>query len=194
MLQFIPQENNKYSVIELTQMAIEAGCGWIQLRLPNSDEADIRAMADELIPLCKEAGVILTIEDRPELSRDLSIHGVHLSDSSHGSPRKVRDDLGPGAIIGVQVADPQSILTLKMADIDYATLDPSLSVERQQQIISDARAAGAETPIVVVGTDIEALLATGADGIAVPYAGAIAEAADPVTAIRELLMRLNQQA
>ncbi len=191
MLQFIPCENNKYSVAELTQMAIEAGCGWIQLHLPDASNADIRDLAAELIPLCKEAGVILTIEDRPELARDLGIHGVHLTDNSHGSARKVREDLGAGAIIGIQVADPQSILSLKGADIDYVTLNPTLTADRCRQIIADARNAGSEMPIVVTGTDIPEMITTGASGFAVPYSGPLADADDPVAAISSYIDTIN---
>lgn len=188
MLQFIAEKNEDYSVAELTQMAIEAGCGWIQLHLPDADAAEIRALSDELIPMCKEAGVILTLEDRPDEAKELGIHGVHLTDNRHGSARKVREEMGPGAIIGVTVADPQAIISLKGADIDYVTLSPTLTADKCKQVIADARTGGSEMPIVVTGTDIDTLLSLGANGIAVPYA-AIADSDDPVAAIADILAK-----
>ena len=153
------------------------------------DDAEVRRIDDELIPVCKDAGVILTIEDRPELAKELSIHGVHLTGAYPGTARKVREDLGPGAIVGTQVGDAQSILSLRGADIDYVTLDPALSIEKDAEIIRAARLAGSDMPVVIAGNGtpdtLPAMLAAGANGVAA--SDFITNADDPVQAVKELL-------
>lgn len=189
MLQYIIKENGHHSVAELAQKAIDGGCTWLQLHVPGMDDAEVRRIADELIPVCKDAGVILTIEDRPELAKELSIHGVHLTGAYHGTARKVREDLGPGAIVGTQVGDAQSILSLRGADIDYVTLDPALSIEKDAEIIRAARLAGSDMPVVIAGNvtpdTLPAMLAAGANGVAA--SDFITNADDPVQAVKELL-------
>ena len=189
MLQYIIKENGRHSLAELAQMAIEGGCTWLQLHIPGMDDEQVRQMADLLIPVCKEAGVILTIEDRPELAKTLNIHGVHLTGAYPGTARKVREDLGPGAIVGTQVGDAQSILSLRGADIDYVTLDPSLSIEKSAEIIRAAREAGSDMPVVMAGNvtplTLPAILAAGANGLAA--SDFITDADDPAKAVKELL-------
>ena len=45
----------------------------------DADIAYIRDTTSEIIPLCQECSAFLTIEDNPELAKELSIHGVHLT-------------------------------------------------------------------------------------------------------------------
>ena len=121
MLQFIAQTNDHYSVAETVQMAIEGGCRWIQLHLPELSDEDIKAMSGDIIDLCRESAAFLTIEDRPELAKELGLHGVHLTSASNRSATKLREELGPEAVIGVEVASAAAIMALRNADIDYVT-------------------------------------------------------------------------
>ena len=52
MLQFIAQESDKYSIAEEVQMALEGGCRWIQLRMPDAPDELVRETALEIIPMC----------------------------------------------------------------------------------------------------------------------------------------------
>ena len=101
----------------------------------------------------------------------------------------MREDLGPGAIVGTQVGDAQSILSLRGADIDYVTLDPALSIEKDAEIIRAARLAGSDMPVVIAGNvtpdPLPAMLAAGANGVAA--SDFITNADDPVQAVKELL-------
>lgn len=45
MLQFIAESNERYSIAETVQMAIEGGCRWIELHMPDSDDSEIREVA-----------------------------------------------------------------------------------------------------------------------------------------------------
>ena len=184
MLQFIAQTNDRYSVAETVQMAIEGGCRWIQLHLSEMSDDDIKALAPDIIAICRDASAFLMIEDRPELARELGLHGVHVVTVSDRSAAKIREELGPEAVIGVDVTS---------ADIDYVTLPADMAVGEITELVSTVRDAGIETPIVATGdiTPEDALvyMAAGVSGIATGRP--IIDAKDPVAEVRLMLDCLN---
>ena len=126
MLQYLLTPSEEYSRAELAQMAIEGGCKWIVLPTDGLDDAAVREECSEIVPLCREAEVILTLTDRPELARELGLHGVYLTGGCGITPAKVREELGAEAIIGVEVSSAASIKPLEAMDIDYAVLNAEL--------------------------------------------------------------------
>lgn len=192
MLQFIAGTGSRYTLAEEMQMAIEGGCAWVQLHPGDLTDAELREASADFIPLCRENATILTIEDRPELAKELGIHGVHLTDNGCDAGA-VREQLGPEAIIGVQVHSPQAVLTLRAKDIDYVTVDPGLTHDETASLIRTVRDAGCDMPIVVTGDitpgDIPAVRETGASGIAV--GAPISDAADPVAETQKYLAALQ---
>lgn len=193
MLQFIAQTNDRYSVAETVQMAIEGGCRWIQLHLPGLTDEDIKAMSGDIIDMCRESAAFLTVEDRPELAKELGLHGVHITDASNRSAAKVREELGPEAVIGVEVASAAAIMALRNADIDYVTLPADMAVGEIAEIVSVVRDADISTPIVATGdiTPEHALiyLAAGVSGIATGTP--ITDAKDPVKEVEIMLQNLS---
>ncbi|MDE6369168.1 MAG: thiamine phosphate synthase [Muribaculaceae bacterium] len=193
MLQFIAQTNDRYSVAETVQMAIEGGCRWIQLHLPELSDEDIKAMSGDIIDLCRESAAFLTIEDRPELAKELSLHGVHLTSASNRSATKLREELGPEAVIGVEVASAAAIMALRNADIDYVTLPADMAAGEIAEIVSVVRDAEITTPIVATGNitpeDALVYMAAGVSGIATGKP--IIEAKDPVKEVELMLQTLS---
>ena len=78
MLQFITNPSDRWSIAEEVRMAIEGGCRWIQLRMKDASDEDVRRTALELIPLCRDHDTFLIIDDRVELVNELRVSGVHL--------------------------------------------------------------------------------------------------------------------
>lgn len=189
MLQFIATTNDRYSVAELAQMAIEGGCHWIELDLPGASDEYVRATAAELKTLCLETGTFLTIVDRPDVAREAGLHGVQLRGAMASKAAALREELGAEAVIGIEATHPQDVLNAQNLDIDYATLPAGLSAEEIHTIVSAIRRADVQLPVVARGEftpdeAIEAIVA-GASGIAV--ASAISGAEDPVEATRLLI-------
>lgn len=195
MLQFIAQTNDRYSVEESIQMAIEGGCRWIQLHLPGLTDEDIKAMSGDIIALCCESAAFLTVEDRPELAKELGLHGVHLTSASDRSAAKVREELGPEAVIGVEVSSAAAVMALRNADIDYVTLPADMAVGEIAELVSVVRDAEITTPIVATGdiTPEDALvyMAAGVSGIATGKP--IIDAKDPVKEVELMLNNLNSK-
>lgn len=206
MLQFITHPSDKYSIAEELQMAIEGGCQWVQLRMKDASEEEIRQTALEIIPMCQENGTFLIIDDHVSLVNDLKVSGVHLGKEDM-DPLEAREILGPHAIIGITANTADDIIKYKGKDVDYVGLGPfrftttkkklapQLGIEGYRDIVEKVRAAGVELPIVAIGgivlDDIDALMATGINGIAM--SGAIINAPDPVAYTSEVLEKLAKQ-
>jgi thiamine-phosphate pyrophosphorylase len=86
--------------------ALDAGpVGAVQLRLkaPNGTpcgDDDIRRAADILLPVCRDRGVPLILNDRPDLALETDCDGVHVGqgDASYREARKI---LGDRRAVGV---------------------------------------------------------------------------------------------
>lgn len=194
MLQFITQSEEKFSVVEQCQMAIEGGSGWIQLHIPDKSEAEIREIAELLIPLCRETGTILTIEDNPVLTKELGVHGVHLSLDSGLKASAIREEFGPEAIIGQDVTDPETILSMKDADIDYVTIPAYIDKEERVRICDTAATGGNIIPVVFSGDfaadSVSGIFKEGASGICTGRY--IVDADDPVAYTALVIKNLKE--
>lgn len=203
MLQFITHPSEHYSIAEEAQMAIEGGCRWIQLRMKDASDDEVRQVAMEIIPMCRETDTFLIIDDRVELVNELKVSGVHLGKNDM-DPLEAREILGPHAIIGITANTAEDIIRYKGKDVDYVglgpfrhtttkkNLSPVLGIEGYASVVSQVRQAGVELPIVAIGgitiDDINAIMATGVNGIAV--SGAIINAPDPVEYTNHIMQKL----
>ena len=203
MLQFITHPSEHYSIAEEAQMAIEGGCRWIQLRIKDASDDEVRQVAMEIIPMCRETETFLIIDDRVELVNELKVSGVHLGKNDM-DPLEAREILGPHAIIGITANTAEYIIRYKGKDVDYVglgpfrhtttkkNLSPVLGIEGYASVVSQVRQAGVELPIVAIGgitiDDIDAIMATGVNGIAV--SGAIINAPDPVEYTNHIMQKL----
>ncbi|MEQ8806129.1 MAG: thiamine phosphate synthase, partial [Rhodospirillales bacterium] len=66
---------------------------------PNSDD-DIRRAVDILLPVCRDRGVPLLLNDRPDLAAETDCDGVHVGQGD-ASYRDARNILGDGRAVGV---------------------------------------------------------------------------------------------
>lgn len=193
MLQFIAEHSDKYTIAEQITMAIEGGCAWVQLRVPDLNESQILSLLEEIVPICRETETFLTIEDQPEIAKKAGIHGVHITKSGVDA-RQLRADLGAEAIIGINVVAPQGVPTLEKLDIDYVTIAPEISLDEAKSIIDIVRSVDCKIPIVITGDfncfDIAAIRATGASGVATGKK--LMAAANPAEATSQLLIALKQ--
>ena len=194
MLQIILTPNDKYSLAESAQMAVEAGAMWLQLSLPDMSDEMIREEVRDIVTLCRESGVILTIEDRPDMARELGLHGVFLH-TGKASPVSVREELGPEAIIGTEIGSADAALSMARADIDYVAMSPE--TQNCAPVIADIRSAGCEIPVVAYAPrtslfdeETDAVMAQGFSGIC-GGARIFAEDGDPVVKIESVLRHLS---
>lgn len=185
MLQFITSENSKATPANQILEAIEGGCRWIQIRLKNASDEEIKNIFTEIKEKAKETLTTVIINDRVELAKSLAsegVAGVHLGREDMPAV-EAREKLGPDAIIGVTAHNFEELKVYKGIDVDYAgigpfaltdtksNLAPVLGLEGIGEIVLLAKDYGMELPLVAVGgvklNDVASLLQIGANGIAV---------------------------
>lgn len=183
-------------------MALEGGCKWIQLRMKDASDDEVRKAAAEIQPMCKEHEAVFLLDDRVELVKELHADGVHLgkNDMPIDEARRI---LGEEYIIGGTANTFEDIQRIAAQGADYIgcgpfrftttkkNLAPVLGVEGYRDIIAKMRNAGINIPMVAIGgitpDDIDEILATGVQGIAV--SGTVLNADDPVAMMKSLLLQ-----
>lgn len=193
MLLFIAKRYAGFELSEQAHLAIQAGCGWIQVCTEGLSEQEVRTQMSVIVGECREQGVILTIEDNAELATEMSVHGVYVSDASTNA-RALREKLGAEAIIGIAAASASSVGTLAALDIDYVTIPTDTGVDEAAAFVKTVRDAGVNTPIVAVGAfaaaNIRAMIAAGVNGFALSLED-IGSSSDAVRAIDCILSTIN---
>ncbi|MEY5013614.1 MAG: thiamine phosphate synthase [Verrucomicrobiota bacterium] len=85
--------------VATTLKLIAGGADLLQLRAKNCEIAEIREVAKEIIPICRETGVPFIINDHPKLAAELDADGVHIGQND-GTFAAAREIVGSGKIIG----------------------------------------------------------------------------------------------
>ena len=199
-LQFITHHTERHSYLDSARMALEGGCKWIQLRMKDASERELRDTAARVQELCLEHEATFIIDDHVDLVKELRADGVHLG--LNDMPiAEARQRLGEAYIIGATANTIDDIRRHHRDGADYigcgpfrftttkARLSPVLGLEGYRDIVRQMRAEGIDLPVVAIGgityDDIPEVMATGVQGIAL--SGAILQAADPVAETRRIL-------
>ena len=201
-IQFITHETGSIGYVEGARMALEGGCKWIQLRMKDASDDEVRKAAAEIQPMCKEHEAVFLLGDRVKLAKELHADGVHLgkNDMPIDEARRI---LGEEYIIGGTANTFEDIQRIAAQGADYIgcgpfrftttkkNLAPVLGIEGYRDIIAKMRNAGINIPMVAIGgitpDDIDEILATGVQGIAV--SGTVLNADDPVAMMKSLLLQ-----
>ncbi|MDO3378790.1 bifunctional hydroxymethylpyrimidine kinase/phosphomethylpyrimidine kinase [Geoalkalibacter halelectricus] len=178
--------------------ALRGGARILQYRDKRRAPHERLEVARRLRDLCREAKALFIVNDSPELARDCNADGVHLGqgDAEVGKARRL---LGPDKLIGVSTRTVEQALKAQSQGADYIGLGSMYPTASKD----DAVVVGVETlrrvrkaveiPIVAIGgIDRERtaeLIAAGADAVAV--ISAIAAAAEPALAAREIAVQFN---
>lgn len=190
MLQFITRKNERYGIEEQVKMVLEGGCKWIELDMNDATAEEVKAIIENLIPLCKEADAILVVDDYVDIVKEMEVTGLRLIKDSK-NVGEVRNILEGGPIIGVNVSTAGDIYALKGIDVDYVTIEINEphSLDSIYKIVSEVREAGINMPIVAIGEitieDIKEVIATGVNGVAM--SDAIVNAENPTEYTKKIL-------
>lgn len=190
MLQFITRKNERYGIEEQVKMVIEGGCKWIELDINDATAEEVKAIIENLIPLCKEADAILVVDDYVDIVKEMEVTGLRLIKDSK-NVGEVRNILEGGPIIGVNVSTAGDIYALKGIDVDYVTIEINEphSLDSIYKIVSEVREAGINMPIVAIGDitieNIKEVTATGVNGVAM--SDAIVNAENPTEYTKKIL-------
>ncbi|MDE6772773.1 MAG: thiamine phosphate synthase [Muribaculaceae bacterium] len=203
MLQYITNTDCKVPVTEQVFAVIEGGCRWVQIRMKDAPDDEIRSVVETIMPKCIEKQVFLILNDRVELAKELNVGGVHLGKEDMPCS-KARMILGPAAVIGVTANTISDVIAVSNLDIDYyglgpfantttkKKLAPVLGLEGIRKLCFEMAEKEINIPHVAVGgitcDDVIPLIESGVNGIAV--SGAIAFAPDIVKATEHFMSLL----
>ena len=206
MVQFISHYSERYSYLDSIQLALEGGCRWIQLRMKDATDDEVRPIAVEAQKLCRAYGAKFIIDDRVALVRELGADGVHLGKNDMPI-REARQILGPDFIIGGTANTFEDAKAHYEASADYIgcgpfrftttkkKLAPVLGLDGYRHIIQQMRAANITIPVVAIGgitkDDIPAILQTGITGIAL--SGTVLRADDPIAEMKHIINIINHE-
>lgn len=193
MLQFISHYTDRYTYLDSIGMALQGGCRWIQLRMKDATDDEMRPTALEAQRMCRDMGATFIIDDHVELVRELHADGVHLGKKDMPIA-EARALLGKDYIIGGTANTFDDIVAHHRDGADYIGcgpfrftttkkgLAPVLGLEGYRDITRRMREAAITLPIVAIGgitaNDIPDIIQTGVTGIAL--SGTVLRATDPV--------------
>ena len=200
MLQYITNPQSKHSITDQIFAVIEGGCRWVQIRMKDSTDEEIKEVVETVKPKCIETGTFLLLDDKVELAKELNVGGVHLGKEDM-PVSKARMILGPAAVIGVTANTYADVAAVSNLDIDYygigpyaetktkANLSPILGLQGIRDICYEMEKNEINIARVAVGgiklEDVLPLLEAGVNGIAV--SGAIAFADDMVAETKKFI-------
>lgn len=203
MLQFITNTNAKTSVTDQVFAVIEGGCRWVQIRMKDASDEEIKKVVDTIKPKCIETGTFLLLNDRVELAKELNVGGVHLGQGDM-PVSKARMILGAAAVIGVTANTYAEVAAVSNLDIDYYGIGPYAATKTKENLAPVLGLSGIRDicyemeknniliPHVAVGgitlDDVLPLIEAGVNGVAV--SGAIAFADDIVAETKKFLEKL----
>ncbi len=199
-VQFISHFTASISYLDSVRMALEGGCRWIQLRMKDVPEEEVRVTAIAAKELCRQYHATFIIDDRVELVKQIKADGVHLgkADMPVGEARKI---LGNDYLIGGTANTFEDVQRHYADGADYIgcgpfrftttkkKLSPILGMEGYRNIRQQMQLNHINIPIIAIGginkEDIPQLKALGLDGIAL--SGTILRAKDPVEEMKEVM-------
>ena len=162
--------------VSMARRMLDGGVGALQLRAKKFAPAAIRALAEEILPVCRGFGVPFLLNDHPDLVPLTGADGVHVGQDDLPVPR-VREIVGPGAIIGLSTHSPGQAAAAKEAGPDYIGFGPLFSTPTKPDYvpvglggIREARAR-AGLPVFCIGgiklENLPAVLDAGASGVVI---------------------------
>lgn len=200
MIQFITHCTESISYLDSAMYALRGGCKWIQLRMKDVSDEEVRPVAEALLKECRRHGAVMIIDDRVALAKEIGADGVHLGhdDMPIAEARAV---LGGKYIIGGTANTLEDVMRIYEGGGDYVgcgpyrftttkkKLSPVLGTDGYRRILDGMKAHGIELPVVAIGgielDDVAILKNTGVAGIAI--SGAVIRSVSPEETMRNFI-------
>ncbi len=198
-LYFLTMDEAPIGPVEQVEAACAAGIRWIQLRMKEASDQQVREAAVAAKKICDAHDCALLINDRVEIAAAVGAHGVHLGkqDMRISEARRL---LGEDRIIGGTANTIEDIREHYREGADYIglgpyrytttkkNLSPVLGLAGYQQIVAQLRREKVWLPILAIGgigmKDAGPLLEAGLHGIA--FSGMLVHAGDRPAVVRSL--------
>jgi thiamine-phosphate pyrophosphorylase len=190
------------AAVALADTVAAAGAPIVQLRAKGLTDAELFDLATAVQGVCAGHGTALIVNDRADVALAVGAAGAHVGDEDLplAAARRV---LGQGAILGATARDLATARRAVAAGATYVGVGPCYVTTTKAGLPEPLGPAGIaavagqlDAPVIAIaGVTVDRvpeLLAAGAYGVAV--VGAVAGAADPAVATKELLAALERGA
>ena len=168
---------NRFSHLELTELAISGGADTIQFRQKKGSTKELIEIARGMKRLCTEKGAVFIVNVRIDVAIAADADGVHLGQDDFPIPL-ARKLLGEDRIIGGSAATVEEIETCIREGADYVGFGPVYPTGSKDDAgpvsgIDFLKRIVASTPVPVIAiggideTNAAPVIAAGAHGIAV---------------------------
>ena len=186
--------------LEVVRAALSVGRPAVQVRAKGCTDRELYDVAGRVAALCREAGALCLVNDRPDVALAVAAGGTHVG-ADDLPVEAVRRITGPGHVVGGTTRDPDGARALVAEGATYLGVGPAWATRTKDGLPGAlgpegiaAVAAAVDVPVIAIGAvtveRVPALLAAGAHGVAV--VSAVSDAADPAAAVRALLDALGE--
>ncbi|HEY8526260.1 MAG TPA: thiamine phosphate synthase [Acidimicrobiales bacterium] len=185
---------------ELADAALDGGAPTLQVRLKAGHDADRYQLAALIAERCRAAGATCLVNDRADIAVAVGADGVHVG-ATDLPVDAVRRVVGPAALVGGTARGPATARALVEAGASYLGVGPVYATASKDGLpdpigldglrsVTGAVAAPVIAIAGITGERVPEVLGAGAWGVAV--IGAVAHAADPRAATRQLAVAVER--
>lgn len=163
------------TLAECVEAALAGGATFVQLRDKQATGEALQAEAEELLALCRAAGVPFVVNDDVECALAVGADGVHVGQDDMACER-ARALLGPDAIVGVSTQTVEQARAAEAAGADYLGVGgvTGTATKPEAEVLAPeefrAIAAAVDIPVVAIGgihkENLLRLKGTGVNGVA----------------------------
>ncbi|GEP42749.1 thiamine phosphate synthase [Brevifollis gellanilyticus] len=118
-LGYVKPEN----VVTMTRALAEGGVDILQLRAKGATPAEVESLARSMLPVTRELGVPLVINDHPEVAAIVGSEGVHVGQDDD-SVAKARAIVGPEIFVGKSTHSLDQAVAAQAEQADYIGFGP----------------------------------------------------------------------
>ena len=185
----------------MTQKLLHGGIRVLQLRAKKSSEAEIIAMAQQILPVVRAAGGIFLINDHPHLVEVIGADGAHIGQDDM-TVAQARQLAGEKALIGLSTHSLEQVERALSQQPDYIGFGPLFATPTKPDykpigLADIAKAQGiVPFPIFCIGgitsKTVPQVVAAGVQRVVV--VSDLLKAEDPSAKAQELLKFFNSEA
>jgi thiamine-phosphate pyrophosphorylase len=182
-------------LVEVLRQVLDAGVRAIQLREKDLDTIDVYRLGERLLPIARERGAALIVNDRVDVAMALGADGVHLTGKSL-PPKEARALVGTDMLVGVSCHGLADIEEAVAGRVDFVVLGPIYATPSKAPYgpplgVGMLRQASAICPLPILAIGginaqrVPEVVGAGADGVAV--ISAVLTAPNPARSSQELI-------
>jgi thiamine-phosphate pyrophosphorylase len=109
--------------VAVTRALLAGGADLLQLRAKGHPPGEIEHLARLLLPLCRDAGVPLIVNDYPAIAMAVGADGIHIGQDD-GTLAATREIVGPDMMVGRSTHSPEQARAALDEGFDYIGFGP----------------------------------------------------------------------